>query len=182
MAPLERGFLQRWRREALGYLPNDSLVLEVGAGTGANFSNYPPARQAIATEPAAAMIDLARSRAHGQELVQASVEALPFASGTFDAAFATLVFCSVSSPSEGLSELRRVLKIGGKLMLLEHVRPPGILGYAFDVFNIVSKALIDDCFNRRTAELVRSSGFEIVRLETKVFGAVNLIVAVSSEQ
>lgn len=177
MAPLERRFLQRWRREALGNLPRDSRILEIGAGTGANFAHYPETARAVASEFAAGMIAHARRRAGRIELVQASVEQLPFASGSFDAAFATLVFCSVADPAKGLSELRRILRPGGTLVLLEHVRPPGILGYVFDVINIFSMALIDDCFNRRTADLAVSAGFKISRLESKASGAVNIIVA-----
>lgn len=177
MAPLERRFLNRWRREALGALPSGSHILEVGAGTGANFSLYPDCEIAVASEFAAGMIDLAASRSGNIRLVQASVDSLPFPSASFDAAFATLVFCSVGEPARGLAELRRVVRPGGTIVLLEHVRPPGVLGYAFDVFNVVSTALIEDCFNRRTADLVRSAGFEIVDLRAKVFGAVNLIVA-----
>lgn len=177
MAPLERRFLIRWRREALAALPPGSRLLEVGAGTGANFALYPDHDLAVASEFAAGMIDLAASRSGTIRLVQASVESLPFPSDSFDAAFATLVFCSVGDPALGLAELRRVVRPGGTIVLLEHVRPSGVLGYAFDAFNIVSMALIEDCFNRRTADLVRSAGFDIVDLRIKAFGAVNLIVA-----
>jgi ubiquinone/menaquinone biosynthesis C-methylase UbiE len=176
MAPLERRFLRRWREETLALLPTNSNILEVGAGTGANFAIYPPARYAVATEIAAEMIDRAASKGERPVLVQANVESLPFPDELFDAAFATLVFCSVANPEAGFAELRRVVRPGGLIVLLEHVRPSGPLGYAFDVFNVVSMALIEDCFNRRTAELAERSGLEIIEVRRKAFGAVNLIV------
>lgn len=176
MAPLERLFLARWRMEAIRLLPSDALILEVGAGTGANFPNYPAETHIVASEPATEMIDRASERARTIRLVQASVEDLPFASSTFDAAFATLVFCSVCDPSRGFHELRRVVRPGGSIVLLEHVRPDGLLGYAFDAINVVSTRLIEDHFNRPTADTARDAGLEIVEVRRKGFGVFNLIV------
>ena len=107
MAPLERAVLRRWRREAVESLPPDSRILEVGAGTGANFEFYPDSSVAIATEISIGMLGRARDRAVGINLVQASVEELPFASSSFDAAFATLVFCSVKDVRRQTSDVRR---------------------------------------------------------------------------
>ncbi|MBK7705710.1 MAG: methyltransferase domain-containing protein [Acidobacteria bacterium] len=176
MAPLERNFLKRWREETLSLLPLNSRILEIGAGTGANFAYYPPAACAVASEISAEMIGKARSRSAGISLIRANVESLPFSSGSFDAAFATLVFCSVANPTDGFNELRRVVRPGGRIVLLEHVRPNGLLGYLFDLFNIVSMALIEDRFNQRTSELAENSGLKIVELRRKALGAVNLIV------
>ncbi len=176
MLPLERRFLGRWRREALSFLPQNVRILEIGAGTGANFPFYPPSICAVASEVSAGMIGKARPLANRINLVQANAESLPFASQSFDAAFATLVFCSLANPRSGFSELRRVVRPNGKIVLLEHVRPNGLLGYAFDAFNVVSMALIEDCFNRRTAELAEQSGLRILELRKKALGAFNLIV------
>jgi ubiquinone/menaquinone biosynthesis C-methylase UbiE len=108
--------------------------------------------------------------------VQSYAERLPFADGTFDAGVATLVFCSVGSPAEGLSELRRVVRRGGRVVLLEHVRPRGALGYAFDALSLLTVPLMDDHFNRRTAEEARRAGLEVLKVENYLLGVVQLIV------
>jgi ubiquinone/menaquinone biosynthesis C-methylase UbiE len=108
--------------------------------------------------------------------VQASAERLPFQTDSFDAAFATLVFCSLAAPKEAFDELRRVVRPGGRIILLEHVRPQGLLGYVFDLLNILTVALFDDHFNRRTAEEAALSGLEMIRVERRALGIVNLIV------
>ena len=80
-------------------------LLEIGAGTGLNFPYYPPDARGAATEPSREMLRLAQTkpRPDGVRLVQASAEALPFDGAAFDAAFATLVFCSVASPLQAFA-------------------------------------------------------------------------------
>lgn len=175
-APFEKRFLERWRAETLSHLPENSHILEIGAGTGANFKFYPPSKCAAASEISIKMIEFAKQKTNEISLVQADAEILPFPESYFDAAFATLVFCSIPKPENAFAELRRVVKRGGKIILLEHVRPNGILGYGFDLLNIFTTALIEDCFNRKTAKLAEKSGLKISSLESKAFGIVNLIV------
>lgn len=175
-APFEKRFLSRWRTETLELLPKDSVILEIGAGTGANFAFYPDSIHAVSSELSIKMLEIAKSKAGSNVLVQADAQNLPFAVNVFDAAFATLVFCSIPNPATAFAELRRVIKPGGKIILLEHVRPPGLLGYFFDGLNVLTVALIDDHFNRTTAELAIKSGLRIVEVRRKAFGIVNLIV------
>jgi ubiquinone/menaquinone biosynthesis C-methylase UbiE len=187
MAWLERWFLNGLRAETLRLLPASARILEVGAGTGLNFIFYPPGSAAVASEPSREMLRIAEGRlpADGIKLLQSEAERLPFASGSFDAAFATLVFCSVSSPAQAFAELRRVVRPGGSVVLLEHVRPAGILGLLFDLFNLITVPLFDDHFNRRTADEARKSGLQLVRVEKRKLGIINLIecrVSTVSEQ
>ncbi|HEX8687649.1 MAG TPA: class I SAM-dependent methyltransferase, partial [Pyrinomonadaceae bacterium] len=153
-------------------------ILEVGAGTGLNFAHYPRGVSGAATEPSREMLRRARekTRPAGIRLVQNSAEALPFADDSFDAAFATLVFCSVASPPEAFAELRRVVRAGGRVVLLEHVRPAGALGYAFDALSLLTVPLMEDHFNRRTADEARRAGLEVLKVRSYLLGVVQLIV------
>ncbi len=178
IAPLERMFLARLRAQALKELPPESRILEVGAGTGLNFPFYPQGTHGVASEFSCEMLKLARVKNHpaGVHFVQTSAEQLPFPIDSFDAAFATLVFCSLTSPQAALIELRRVVRPGGQIVLLEHVRPNGLMGYLFDALNVLTVALFDDHFNRRTAEEAGRAGLKLLRVERHALGIINLIV------
>ena len=176
MSRMERWFFPGLREEALSHLPSHSRILEVGAGTGLNFVLYPRDTRGIATEPNAEMLKLAQAKQTNQiTLVRNAAEQLPFTNGSFDAALATLVFCSVASPSAGFQELRRVVKKGGRVILMEHVRPSGWLGPVFDALNFLTVPLFDDHFNRRTAETARSAGLRIIDVQKRARGIINLI-------
>lgn len=178
MRPLERWFLAHLRAATLSELPPGGRILEIGAGTGLNFPFYPRAAHGVASELSGAMIERARgkSRPVGVHLVQNSAEMLPFADASFDAAFATLVFCSAASPRQAFAELRRVVRPGGTVVLLEHVRPRGLLGLLFDLLSIFTVALFDDHFNRRTAQEASRAGLQPLRIRPIAFGVINLIV------
>jgi ubiquinone/menaquinone biosynthesis C-methylase UbiE len=186
MRPLERLGLARLRARALAEVAvaldeggGGGRLLEVGAGTGGNFPFYPASARAACVEPSREMLLRAQGkpgRPAGSLLLRSCAERLPFADETFDGGVATLVFCSVESPSEGLAELRRVVRAGGRVVLLEHVRPAGVLGYAFDALSLVTVALMDDHFNRRTLDEVRRAGLEVLKVEKHMLGIVQLIV------
>ncbi len=176
-APLEKMFLGRLRKQIVAQLPVHGNVLEIGAGTGANFQFYPQCEHAVASEISGKMLKIARTKSGDIELVQADAECLPFPADHFDAVFATLVFCSVPDPDRSCAEIMRLLKPGGKFIVLEHVRPNGLLGYVFDLINLVTVPLIADHFNRRTDETIRNAGFHVVRVERLMAGVVNIIVS-----
>ena len=104
-------------------------VLEVGAGNGINFRHYPNSvEEVVALEPEPYMRARAE-RAAGSSSVKVRVsagvaEALPFPDASFDGAVACLVLCTVRDQALAVAELRRVLKPGGELRFLEHVRSP----------------------------------------------------------
>ena len=178
MRPLDRWFLARLRRRAIEMLPKDARLLEVGAGTGINFCFYSRGQTGVAAEPSSGMLKIARSkpRPEGVSLVQSCAEQLPFERGSFDAALTSLVLCSVESPRAALSELQRVVRTGGTIVLLEHVRPDGLLGPLFDLFNFISVPLLDDHVNRRTASDARTAGLQLIQVEKHCWGIMNLIV------
>jgi ubiquinone/menaquinone biosynthesis C-methylase UbiE len=177
MRPLDRWFLARLRATVLRYLPEGARILELGAGTGLNFVFYPTNAVGVATEPSSGMLQIAKSkqRPTNVKLIRSCAEQLPFKNNSFDAAFATLVFCSLQRPAEAFAELRRVVKPGGSVILLEHVRPGGLLGPVFDLLNLLTVPLFDDHFNRRTAEEAQANGLELVKVERSLLGVINLI-------
>lgn len=125
MRDSEQACLQAWRGELLRDVRGD--VLEVGAGTGANLAHYSDDATVVLAEPdphmrrrLSARPELLRSAAQ-RSVVDAAVERLPFDAGRFDVVVSTLVLCSVADPRAAVSELRRVLRPGGHLVLLEHV-------------------------------------------------------------
>ncbi|MDQ2855745.1 MAG: methyltransferase domain-containing protein [Acidobacteriota bacterium] len=178
MRPLERWFLTRWRAETLKHLPEKGRILEVGAGTGLNFRFYPREAHCVASDLSCEMLRIAvrKPNPNGLVLVQNEAETLPFKDGSFEAGLATLVFCSVASPQAAFAELRRVIKPGGTIVLLEHVRPPGLLGPLFDLLSCVTAKLCSDHVNRRTADNARAAGLRVELLEPRFLGIFNLIV------
>jgi len=102
------------------------LILELGIGTAQNAAFYDPSSKVVGIDPDHSMLARARKRV-GQSaghisLAAASGEALPFAQDCFDSAVVTLALCSVASQERTLDELHRVLKPGGVLHFMEHVR------------------------------------------------------------
>ena len=173
----EQRFFPTLRVEALSLIPANARILELGAGTGLNFIHYPAGASGVASEPNSEMIKLAREKRRPSQvsLVQNCAEQLPFAADSFDAAFATLVFCSVGSPQVAFAELRRVVRRGGKIVLLDHVRPNGLMGPLFDLFNLFTVPLFNDHMNRRTTELAKSAGLKVVEVKRKAWGIINLV-------
>ncbi len=178
MRPLEAWLFYRLRGVVFANIPEDAKLLEVGAGTGANFPFYPQSTRVVASEISFNMLELARAKAGEKrvQLVQTCAERLPFADDVFEAAVSTLVFCSVISPHDSFLELRRVVRPGGTIALLEHVRPSGLLGYLFDVVNLITVALFDDHINRRTADEAKRAGLKVVSVTRHAHGIVNVIV------
>jgi ubiquinone/menaquinone biosynthesis C-methylase UbiE len=166
----ERRFFEPLRRELLARA--HGVVLEVGVGTGLNFALYEPEKVARveAVEPDSAMLNYARDRLPLARvpltLTQAPAEALPFADGTFDCAVATLVFCSVGNPARGFQEIRRVLKPGGTLLLLEHVRAKARFTACLqDLLVPLTTRMAGNChWNRDTGQAVSAAGFQVQTL------------------
>jgi ubiquinone/menaquinone biosynthesis C-methylase UbiE len=123
-ASMERAGLTDLRRQVVGQATG--RVLEIGAGTGLNLALYADDVELVLTEPEAPMATRLRRRlaAEGRraEVVQAPGERLPFADGSFDTVVVTLVLCTVPDVAATLAEARRVLRPGGSLLFLEHVR------------------------------------------------------------
>jgi ubiquinone/menaquinone biosynthesis C-methylase UbiE len=132
-AGMERAGMSDKRRDLVAEARGDTL--ELGAGTGWNLRHYPPAvSRLVLVEPSAFMAAKLRERvgreaaARAVEVVEAGGEALPFGDDEFDTVVVTLVLCTVDDPAAALREVARVLRPGGTLLFLEHVRSanPGV--------------------------------------------------------
>ena len=151
------------RRTLIAELEGD--VLEVGAGTGLNLEHYSPAARLVLLEPDPHMRRKLAERLAGSprsaEVVETTAENPPFPDGSFDVVVATLVLCSVSDLDRVLAEIHRVLRPGGRLVLIEHVRGEGRTARLQDVVAPASRLLLSCSPNRRTADAVRAAGFDL---------------------
>lgn len=186
MAPLERLWLRQMRARLLPYARG--RVLEIGIGTGANLPFYPAGARVTGIDESADMLLVAAGRRAGQSpatdgrasLGQVDAERLAFASGVFDTVVGSLVFCSVVEPQRALAEIHRVLRApGGRLLLLEHMRPHvQPLAWLVDLANVPWYAFNGRChLNRRTQQMVVEAGFEVERVEGRLGGFFRMIVA-----
>ncbi len=171
-------FIGNWRSRLLRDV--GGFVLEVGAGSGPNLGHYPSGVQVIATEFNEESILLARPRSNSRiRLASADVEHLAFPDNVFDATVATLVFCSVERPVVGFQEVCRVLKPGGQLHLIEHVRSyHAWLGRWQDKLNPRWNVWAEGCnLNRDTEANVCLAGFELLSVQVNFFGLVKTMIA-----
>lgn len=147
-------------------------VLEVGAGNGVNFAHYPPGvTRVLAVEPDRYLREKAVAAAGKAgpriEVTDGTAENLPAEDGAFDAVVMSLVLCSVDQAA-ALSEARRVLKPGGALHFLEHVRAgtPGLARVQRAVDATVWPLLFGGCHTSRdTVQAMEDAGFTVTQLE-----------------
>ncbi len=161
LAVFERLGLGPWRRWVAEGARGRTL--DLGTGTGRNLPLFTGATAVVGVEPHADALVRARAKAPRVPLVVARAEALPFRDGAFDTVVSGLVLCSVEDPDAALAEVRRVLRPGGALRLLEHVRLPGLRGRLQDATQPAWTALSGGCRpNRETEAAVARAGFEVV--------------------
>ena len=179
-------FIGNWRSHLLQNV--HGLVLEVGAGSGPNLDHYPADACVTVTEFDEESIRLAQPRLANPRalrallhvrLASADIEHLAFPDRTFDAVVATLVFCSVERPIIGLQEVRRVLKPGGQLHLIEHVRSHyEWLGRWQDRLNPRWTVWAEGCnLNRDTEANLRAAGFAIELRRIHYLGLIKTMIA-----
>jgi ubiquinone/menaquinone biosynthesis C-methylase UbiE len=169
MAKTEANGLRAMRSALLAEACGD--VVEIGAGTGANLALYPDGLRSLTlTEPEGPMLRKLEPRLTDRPLVptvlRAPAEDLPFEDGVFDTAVSTLVLCGVDDQPRALRELRRVLRPGGRLLFLEHVRSEDAkLARKQDRMNPVSRFIAGCECNRSTTNTIAAAGFEVRTLD-----------------
>ncbi len=173
MAGSEKATLRRHREALIGQASGH--VLEIGGGTGANLPFYGEAVETLTlTEPEAPMVRRmerrVRERRPGATLLRAPAEDLPFDDDTFDVAVSTLVLCTVDDQPRALRQLRRVLKPGGRLLFIEHVRSEEQrLARWQDRLNPLQLRIGHGCnCNRPTLNSIDAAGFSITSVERDV--------------
>jgi ubiquinone/menaquinone biosynthesis C-methylase UbiE len=147
-------------------------VLEIGGGTGANLPFYgADIDELVITEPEEPMARRLERKLSRYSLpvrvVRAPAENLPLEDASFDFVVSTLVLCTVNDPTRALQEAHRVLKPGGQLLFLEHVRSddPKLARWQ-DRLNGLQTRIGHGCnCNRATLETIESQGFSIATVE-----------------
>lgn len=158
----EESGLREMRRRTLAAA--SGRTADLGAGTGANIGLFPAAvSELVLVEPDPHMLKQLRAKAGEGEgvtaVVAASAQALPFPSDSFDTVVFTLVLCTVPDPTAALAEAARVLRPGGRLLFIEHVRSesPGLARWQ-DRLERPWHFLGDGCHcNRDTVAAIESS-------------------------
>ena len=146
-------------------------VLEIGGGTGANLAIYGPGVESLTiTEPETPMVRRLERRVREQasmaKVLRSPAEDLPFDDDTFDVAVSTLVLCGVNDQSRALRQLRRVLRPGGQLLFIEHVRSGDArLARRQDRMNPVNRLLVCCDCNRPTLTSIQEAGFTVTEVE-----------------
>jgi ubiquinone/menaquinone biosynthesis C-methylase UbiE len=158
-------------------------VIEIGAGNGVNFRYYPPGVRVVAYEPNPYMHRRLHASARAQgldlELRPASAETLDFEDDTVDAAVCTLVLCTVPDPVRMISEVRRVLKPGGRFFFIEHVaaEPDTPLRRVQDLLHAPWRYLFEGCHtNRETGTLLQEAGFSRLEMDRLTSGKMPFVV------
>ena len=157
-------------------------VLEIAVGTGRNLPFYPRAVRLTGVDFSPAMLEIARRRAAeagiDAELREGDAQALDFADASFDTVVCTLSLCSIPDDRRAVAEVKRVLRPGGRFLLMEHVRSP-VLPVRFGqyVINWFSVRFQGDHMLREPLEHLRAFGFLVERLERRKLGFVELVAA-----
>lgn len=178
---LEYGRYRRMRAAVFGCVRDAKHLLDCGAGTGRNEAFYPTDARVIPFDLSMEMLQHARLRMkHGTPIVQADAMQLPFASQSFDAATATFLFCVLPDElQEGaIREICRVLKPGGRLVLLEYVLSRHPLRRAWmKLWSAWVDFAYGASFTRRTDEHLRRAGIAIEQRTFLHADTIEMIVA-----
>lgn len=180
-AVIDRLIPNEWRRQAASYASGN--VLEVGIGTGLNLPYYTDkCLNLLGIDVSPGMLDRAKDRAVlskvSVKLEEMDIQGTSLQSCSFDSVLSSFVFCTVPNPAIALLECQRILKPGGRLILLEHMssRKPR-LKQLMKFFEPLTVMLLGDHINRDTDALVTKTGFIVKKEVNLLSDVVRLIVA-----
>lgn len=145
-------------------------VLEVGIGTGHNLRYYPQKGDFTGIDISEKMLKKAANKAqmYSNPVILEVMDAqdMRFPDETFDTVVTTCVFCSVSDPLKGISEIKRVLKPGGRLFMYEHVLSRNkLLAFLMNFINPIVSRVFGPNINRDTVANVKKVGLTVVKEE-----------------
>ncbi|GAB4579532.1 MAG: class I SAM-dependent methyltransferase [Anaerolineales bacterium] len=157
-------------------------TLEIAIGTGLNLAFYPDSVQLTGIDLTPAMLVIARQRAQqlslNVELLLGDAQALGFPDEHFDTVVCTLALCTIPDERRALEEAFRVLRLGGQLLLLEHVRSPvGPGRWAEWVLDPLLVRLAGDHLLRDPLDHLEAAGFSIERCTHSKWGFIEEVVA-----
>ncbi|MEV5715026.1 class I SAM-dependent methyltransferase [Amycolatopsis mediterranei] len=157
-------------------------VLEVAVGTGLNLPGYPAEVTLTGVDLSEGMLAIARDRArrlgHPVTLREADAEALPFAEASFDTVVCTFGLCAIPDPAAAVGEMVRVLRPGGRLILVDHVASSSRIVRGLQrLLELASVPLAGEHFRRRPLRLVEALGLPVQRRERFKLGLVERLVA-----
>jgi len=157
-------------------------VLEVAVGTGRNLPFYPKGVRLTGIELSPKMLDIAHRRARelGREvdLLVGDAQDLSFPDASFDTVVATLALCTIPDDRRAVAEASRVLRPGGRLLLLEHVRSPVLPVRLLQcVLQPLTLLLDHDHLLREPLRHVEGAGLIVERLERSKLGIVERLAA-----
>jgi ubiquinone/menaquinone biosynthesis C-methylase UbiE len=160
----------------------DGDVLEIAIGTGRNLPFYPAGVSATGIELSSEMLALARRRAEELgsqvELLQGDAQRLEFADASFDTVLITFALCTIPDDRAAAAEALRVLRPGGKLVLVEHVRSPaGPVRFVQRALDPLSVRFGADHLVREPLDYLDRVGFEVERVERSKWGIVERVLA-----
>jgi ubiquinone/menaquinone biosynthesis C-methylase UbiE len=157
-------------------------VLEVAVGTGRNLPFYPAEVTVTGVELSPAMLDIARTRAaelgREVELREADAEELPFADGSFDTVVCTLSLCTIPDHARAIAEMARVLRPGGRLLLLDHIGSRWWPVWAVQrLIDVLTVRTAGEYQTRRPAPMLAAAGLQIVESQQLKLGTVERLHA-----
>jgi ubiquinone/menaquinone biosynthesis C-methylase UbiE len=157
-------------------------VLEIAIGTGRNLRYYPRGVRLTAIELSPAMLDLARAEATAlgleADLRVGDAQALEFPDDCFDTVTCTLSLCTIPDDRAAVAEMRRVLRPGGRVRLLEHVRSPMTAVRALErMLEPLFLRLEHDHLTREPLEHLQAEGFVIDDVQRSKLGIVERAAA-----
>lgn len=161
-------------------------VLEVAVGTGLNLPNYPEHVRVTGIELSPGMLEIAKDRGRDLgrdfDLRLGDAHHLPFEEGSFDSVVCTFSLCNIPDVDQAVAEMKRVLRPGGKLILVDHIRssvkPVYWLQKAMEFFSLRTDG---DHITRRPLDQVRSNGFDVREQERFRWGIVERVSAIKPE-